>query len=192
MKNNQLSLHALDLKEKAVCQYVEQVYLDSFPPEERRDVVDFWALTQDEEKPFFIRIIWDASDPIGFISYWALDGFIYIEHFAFAEHARGKGAGTFTMQALYDTLEKPLILEVEPISNEQTQRRVNFYRRLGFHLWDDIDYLQPPYRPTDSSFALQLMTKGDLDLHTDLTRVVSSIYQIAYGVNENDEILKKL
>ncbi len=192
MKNNELSICALDLQEQSACQFVEQIYLSSFPLEERRDVADFWAFAQDGAVPFFIHLITSDSEPIGFISYWLLDGFAYVEHFAFAERAQGKGAGTYAMQALYDMLDTPIVLEVEPVNDEQTQRRVNFYTRLGFHLWQDIDYLQPPYRVEESSFALHLMTKGDLNLSQSSSHVVGEIYRKVYGVKENDQLLKDI
>ena len=67
------------------------------------------------------------------------------------------------MSAVLDYIEhQPLVLEVEMPDNELAQRRIGFYQRQGFQLWDECPYEQPPYHPEDESLPMYLMVHGPL------------------------------
>ena len=99
---------------------------------------------------------------IGMISWWALDGMIYGEHFAMSPSVRGQGlgenvfkevTGKFLAQGL------PFVFEVEAPSpdNPIAARRIRFYERCGMHLLD-YPYFQPPYHKGDAPVPMRLMS----------------------------------
>lgn len=77
---------------------------------------------------------------------------------------------------------KPVVLEVEMPEDEMSRRRIGFYARQGFLLWEDHDYMQPPYRAGDAPLPMRLMAWGNLNAETDFTRVKNAIYSVVYGV----------
>lgn len=73
--------------------------------------------------------------------YVEMDDFIFIDYLFVSKNARGQGLG----KKLLDNLkakQKPIILEVEPITYEDTdtKKRFNFYEREGFHHAKSIGY----------------------------------------------------
>ena len=61
------------------------------------------------------------------------------------------------------------------------ERRINFYKRQGFELWEN-DYKQPPYRKGESYLPMYLMIYGPLTIAADYSRVKERIYKDLYGV----------
>ena len=80
----------------------------------------------------------------------------------------------------------PILLEVEdPADGEWERRRVEFYRRNGFHLLS-IPYLQPPYRKGDAPLPLCLMsTDAVFDAETDAA-FLRPLRRFVYGVEEEN------
>ena len=78
----------------------------------------------------------DTPKPIGIISIWYFEDYIYIEHFAIDENERFKGKGKEIIKTLIDSIKMPIIIEVEPPLDEMTKKRVRFYEGLDFELLD--------------------------------------------------------
>lgn len=178
MKQN-FSLHNAHHSDLELMNFIKDVYVTSFPPEERREFSQLLALLQ-EETPFRVKVIRKGGEAIGFITYWNFDSYAYVEHFALHPEKRGGGAGAFTLQELGETLDMPIILEVEKPEDEMSVRRISFYERAGFRLWDNHLYIQPPYDPQKEELELLLMTQGDLNLDSDFEEVVAPIYKYVY------------
>lgn len=64
---------------------------------------------------------------------------------------------------------------------EMAQRRINFYKRQGFTLWEK-EYQQPPYKPGDPFLPMYLMVKGDLQCDRDFEEVKRRIHKEVYNV----------
>lgn len=130
------------------------LYETAFPREERRPT-DQW-LTLLESNPL-IHLL-PIEPKAGFLTYWTLDGFLYIEHFAIKESARGNGLGSRALREFLEAqaVQLPVILEVEPPATAIACRRIAFYQRCGFHLLDQ-PYLQPSYRNDGTTLPLRLM-----------------------------------
>lgn len=152
-----------------------QIYLDSFPPEERREWEQIVAFAEDKEHPLTFFSIYDEGMPVGFLTAWRFDNFSYIEHFAFDAAVRGRGLGSQVLDMLKDELadDGSLVLEVEPESqSEEARRRIGFYQRRGLRIVDK-EYIQPPYRPGLPSVPLWIMAYGDTPVDTEeVTRVL--------------------
>lgn len=175
-----LTLKRITTQDKALYAFMENLMITSFPNDEYRDLNELRVFT-DTRPQFINNVIIDNDTPIGLISYWNFEGFHYVEHFAIDPSLRNGGYGKKVLQLLCETLPQPIILEVELPETEMAQRRINFYRRNGFTLWEN-DYLQPPYKKGDSSIPMRLMAYGPLDNLSNYDKVERYIYRNVYGV----------
>ena len=160
--------------------YMEQLMTTSFPSEEYRSLDELRNYT-DSKPYFYCNIIFHHDTPVGFITYWNFGKFYYVEHFAVDPAQRNGGHGKNVLNHLCQLLQHPIVLEVEMPEEEMAQRRINFYKRQGFVLWEK-PYLQPPYRPTDEYLPMLLMAHGDLECERDFETVKDSIYREVYNV----------
>ena len=164
--------------EDSLYPFIENLLVSSFPIQERRDIEDQRQLTNNSPI-FYSNVVISDSYPIGVITYWDMEYFYYIEHFAIDEKHRNKGYGQETLSILKKTLKAPIILEAEVPADEISQRRINFYQRQGFIL-HDVPYLQPPYRNEDAWLPLKLMTYGKIDMANQYETIKNKIYKYVY------------
>ncbi|MDO5570950.1 MAG: GNAT family N-acetyltransferase [Bacteroidales bacterium] len=179
--SNNYSLEYIDTQNKVQVSTIEKIYTYSFPENERRDF-NFLLELLNSDPYFNIVAVKDEQTTIGFITYWEFMKYIYIEHFAIDESYRGKGAGKFALNKFHQIIPLPIILEVEPPTNELSKRRISFYERLNFYLWSDLHYIQPPYRIGGESLKLILMSLGKIDLNRMFQEVVDTLYDKVYKV----------
>lgn len=168
--------------------FVENLFLSAFPEDERRPVEDQRRNVDNNEAFRCYLISEDDGRPVGFITLWSLDGFCYGEHFAVDPALRNGGYGGRVMQHLLGELHRPFVLEAEVPADEMSRRRVGFYERQGFRVWDK-DYVQPPYRSGGRPLPLYLMVAGETDAMPSVDAVRRAIYREVYGVEnfaEND------
>ena len=161
--------------------FTERLLTDSFPQNEYRDLCDFRKYT-DSNPLFHNNIIFEKEKLLGFITYWDFPHFVYAEHFAIDKSFQGRGYGAFSLYLLKKVISKPIVLEVELPINTQSIRRIKFYQRQGFILWNNY-YEQPPYRPTDSSYPISIMLYGNMNGFVDFQEVRGTIYKEVYGVD---------
>lgn len=162
----------------------ETLYTDAFPSCERRDLSQWRMLAANALAPFTVWGLYADAQFMGFITFWQFDGFLYVEHFAILPTQRGGGCGRKTIRLLREHHPSiPIVLEVEPPTDETTQRRIAFYERCGFSL-SPLPYLQPPYRPTDQAFPLQLMTTAPDYLAAHFEQVVHTLHRVVYGLKD--------
>ncbi|MBP6429766.1 MAG: GNAT family N-acetyltransferase [Bacteroidales bacterium] len=163
--------------------YARGLYMSSFPEDERRDFDINFELIETKDFDFFVIIdSLPEPKPIGIISIWYFEDYIYIEHFAIDENERFKGKGKEIIKTLIDSVKMPIIIEVEPPIDEITKKRVEFYEGLDFELLDYF-YLQPPYSKAKNPIELKLMVydKKLLD-NKPLEEIITEIYEFVYGV----------
>ncbi len=158
-----------------------RLYVSAFPPEERRDWEDVISRAGAPGDGFVMYGIYTECGFEGFMTVWRFKAMRYVEHFAVAESARGKGIGGMAISKLRDEEDVPVILEVElPICGAEAQRRIGFYERHGFTAHRDFRYVQPPYGENLPSVELMLMTSGPVDLR-EATR---TLHRDVYGVTD--------
>lgn len=161
--------------------YLENLMQTAFPLEERRN--NYLQREFTDNHPLFIcNLISNQENPVGLITYWDLDTFYYIEHFAIDSQIRNMGYGKRTLSLLKGFLHKPIVLEVEVPNDELTRKRISFYQSQGFHLHDSFPYLQPPYREEDNWLPLKLMSYGKEYTIEELEKCKDKIHQNVYGV----------
>lgn len=172
--------------------WLEQLWLASFPRNERRDT-DAQRNNVDSRANFHCLLADDNGEPVGFITYWHFGDFCYGEHLATDPACRNKGYGAKILAALRAHLDThhvadiPFVLEVEMPTNELSRRRIAFYERNGFTLWDRYAYIQPPYRPTDKPLPMLLMAWGNINPAQRFAYVKATIHRHVYGVEVSGE-----
>lgn len=160
--------------------FMERLMETAFPLQERRNT-DRQRDNADNHPRFYNNVLLNNGTPIGLLTYWDFESFLYIEHFAISPNNRNKGYGQEALKALKSSWNGTIVLEVEEPVDELTRRRIGFYKRQGFTL-QPHSYLQPPYREEDKWFPMKLMTLGagyySLEFHEKIKR---TIYKEVYG-----------
>lgn len=148
-----------------------KLYEDAFPLEERRSLN---AQTQVMKKSnYHFDILMDENQFIGFLLWWDFETLKYIDHFATSAEQRNKGFGKLILEKFIDRSDKPIILEVELPNSTINQRRIKFYKRIGFKL-NQHYYEVPPLIEGQKSLQLLLMsyptflTTKDVEHFTDI------------------------
>lgn len=202
-----LALRPLRTTDTALYRFTEELLTKAFPPEEYRDP-DARRLLADENPAFRLHAILDIGQdgldsrpvgrdepdgqgrrdgldgldgrPVGLLTLWDFEPFRFIEHFAILPALRNGGYGRRTLELLFAQSGKPHVLEVERPDTEPAARRIDFYRRSGFRLWE-VDYRQPAYRPGSPEIPMYLMVRGDLQCERDYPSVRDRIRREVYG-----------
>lgn len=151
----------------------------SFPENERGDFNDQFAKSNCPE--FRTMTLSEDGKILGFLNFWELSDFVYLEHFAVAKELRGKGLGSELIRQLCALCTgKTIVLEAEPPAlNEFSARRIEFYRRLGFHT-NPFPYKQPPYHKGDEPVELVIMSRPQPLSESDFNEKISEIYRRVY------------
>ena len=153
---------------------------EAFPSVERRSYEDAKKLLCEEL--YNIIVDKDENDNItAFIASWEFNDFNYIEHFAVEGKIRGNGIGTSMLQAYLNKSNKPIFLEVEPPENDVSLRRIEFYKRLGFHL-NNFEYLQPPMQRQHDFLPLKIMSYPIIAEEDDFMNFKNIVYNKVYKI----------
>ena len=159
----------------------------SFPETEHRSANEHFA---EFNKHTFRSMVLDDRETetiMGFMNYWELDGFIYLEHFAVAKELRGQGLGTYLMDEL-KKISRTIILEAEPPAQSETAaRRVHFYERLGFVL-NNYKYVQPPYSDDEKPLPLSIMSYPNALSREEFFTIRNELYRGAYDIPEGSDL----
>ncbi|MGP1514982.1 MAG: GNAT family N-acetyltransferase [Bacteroidales bacterium] len=156
--------------------FAQNIYISNFPRQERRLWSEVMEMTINN-KSFNFYIIKCRNYSLGIVSVWKFEEFIYIEHFAIDKRLRNCGIGSYVLQLIKECYASPIVLEVEPLKDELTARRINFYKRNGFYLLKDR-YVQPPYNINLPSVEMQIMTTSQYIL---FEQIRSTLYKNVYS-----------
>ncbi len=138
-----------------------EIYNYSFPLFEKRALHDQIEALNDEKYHFEV-IQNDNSEIIGLLLTWQTEDFIYIEHFAILQSARGQNLGSKVLEKLKAAKNIPIILEIDPAVDEISIRRKNFYERLGF-VMTKFAYTQLAYKENDEKCTLNVLSYPMID-----------------------------
>lgn len=121
---------------------VWELYESSFPDAEKRLMNEHISAMQNEL--FFPLSAWEGNELIGILFYWEWKEYRYLEYMAINPELRGQGHGSRFLRHLREN-GHTVILEIDPLINELSVRRLQFYERAGFTLTPyRFDHL--PYR----------------------------------------------
>lgn len=157
-----------------------RLYENSFPTHERRDTNTLLQLRHTQPE-FEIQTICTHHAFAGFITYWDLTDFVFIEHFAVEPALRGQKIGERALTSFVNEIKKPVVLEIEIPTDIWSTRRYQFYTRMGFHRFP-FAYRQPPYRQTDTDTPMWLLGRNSkFDLNS-FKKVQCDLYRSVYGI----------
>ena len=109
-----MKLEKLNLLDQSEIMFLQNIYLNSFPIEERRPIDQMLNLYEDNRDKFKILLCIKENERIGFFNYWKLRDFIFVEHFAILPEFRRIGYGSKIINLFIEKISLPIILEVEP------------------------------------------------------------------------------
>lgn len=134
------------------------LYLDSFPEIERRTLEEHFEILEDEN----FKMLCYVKDEvlISIVCFWTISSYTFLEHFAINSSLRGQAYGSKILQKFIDENEN-IVLEIEPIIDEITQKRLNFYAKFGF-LVNSHEHFQIPFRQGAEELKLLLLSQNTL------------------------------
>lgn len=155
----------------------------SFPACERRTRAEHWA---EFRRPQFHSLCYCPKGMIaGFMNYWEMEDFLYLEHFAVSPELRGKGIGAELAEELKKLARGLIVLEAEPSEqSDMAQRRTRFYERLGFSV-NPYDYLQPPISANQPPVPLRLLTYPRAVSQEEYLRIRDGLYTKVYRIGSD-------
>lgn len=133
-----------------------QLYIDSFPIEERRTLIEQQDISN--KKNYTALGFIEKENFIGILFYWNFKDYIFLEHFAINPSLRGKSYGSKILTTFLSKNEN-IVLEIEPIEDEITQKRFDFYKRFDFRI-NDYKHFQIPLRKGEKELKLLLLSQG--------------------------------
>ncbi len=187
------SLISIDERAEALA-VVKDLYLSSFPAEERRAWVE-WQKLLLEVKVFelYLAFVEGEAQAVAFLTLWQLDeGLSYIEHFAVSPLLRSQGLGKACLRMLLQELSTAVVLECEEPNTLDAQRRIAFYQSLGFEIWTK-SYAQPPYHlklarnnkaKYEASFLPMYLLRYSNGQNPSLEQSIHSLYEKVYACNK--------
>lgn len=158
---------------------IEQLLVSSFPTDEYRELNEQQENVRSNKHFELIHITYDG-EPVGFVSIWNFDQFSYIEHFATYPHMRNKGFGSIIMKRLQEEQDF-IVLEAELPTDTLKERRISFYKRLGFEIFDN-EYIQPAYKKTSNSLRMNLMYWNNSNREVPFQYIRNKIYTHVYNL----------
>lgn len=168
----------LRCSDKCDFKVIFKIMTEAFPASERRSEEKQLALFDNiNYKPYVFE---KDCALIGFILAWEMSDFRFIEHFAVDKAYRGSGIGSSILSDYLLMNEKPVCLEVEPPLNSISERRIAFYKRLGFML-NDFEYFQPALQPGQKKVELKIMSYPKSLSKEQFDFYRKRIFNAAYG-----------
>ncbi len=149
-----------------------RLYEESFPKAERRKKADHLRAVTDER--FYPLSAWEGRELVGLMFFWEWDRFRYLEHLAINPGLRGQGYGSRMLRDLRDS-EHTVILEIDPLINELSVRRLQFYEQAGYTL-TPYRFVHLPYRLDAKAQELLILSYPTMitkEQHNNFTRFLN-------------------
>lgn len=153
-----------------------EVYTGSFPIHEQRNEAQQTEAFDDRHYNLILKT--DEDRVISFIGYWDFKSYVYIEHLAVNPELRGQNKGSELLEDFAKFALKPVILEIDPPTDQISKKRLNFYERLDYKTNPYIHF-HPAYREELVPHELIVLsrnkelTKGEYyDFYDDLCNIV--------------------
>lgn len=159
--------------------FAKDLFESAFPDEERPPFGEIKK--RDKTRFHFLVATMGDDEPLGILTYWDFEDFIYVEHFAIHEDLRDQGLGKAVFLNFLSQQTKQVVLEVEIPHNEVSDHRVEFYGSMGLFL-NQQEYWQPSYNKKKHELAVQMyiMTKYEVD-DDEFDEIRRVLYQNVYG-----------
>ncbi len=148
------------------------LYEESFPLAERRKKEDHLRAVADGR--FVPLSAWDGEELVGIMFFWEWDSYRYLEYLAVNPRLRGQSFGSQMLRHLRDSAHT-IILEIDPLVNELSVRRLQFYERAGYTL-TPYRFMHLPYRLEAEPQELLILSYPSMitkDEHNDFVRFLN-------------------
>lgn len=158
---------------------IERLFTEAFPESERRPIE--WLCRLLKEEPA-MHLVTEGESAM--LCYWRFPEFVYVEYLAVDKSLRSQGMGGRIISQLVESVDVPVILEVEPPVDDLTRRRVAFYQRHGFRLLS-IPYEQPSYGVAPGLPLRLMLCVRDATMHVPTAEDMAAvIHERVYGVQK--------
>mgnify|MGYP001028533630 CR=1 FL=1 len=153
-----------------------EIYTISFPVYEQRNPKQQKEAFSDSRYHLIAKI--EEEKFISFIAYWEFENYIYIEHLAVNPELRGQNKGSELLKDFADIMSKTIILEIDPLTDEISRKRLVFYEKLGYktnpykHFHPPYDKSYTPHQLVVLSLNRQVDQKEYEQFHSDLSHIV--------------------
>lgn len=127
-----------------------KIYQEAFPPEEKRTLKEQIKLF--DKRSFKMLCYVEDEVVLAILFYWQIDSYTYLEHFAVNTILRGRSYGSKILEEFISNNQN-IILEIEPIIDEITQKRLAFYERFDFKV-NNHTHFQVPFRKNAQELQL--------------------------------------
>ena len=169
-----------DLSQSDHPHFAKDLFESAFPDEERPPFGELKNRNTDKFH-FMVATNDDGDEPIGILTYWTFDDFVYIEHFAIDEDLRNQGLGKAVFLNFLSQQHDQVVLEIELPNTEEADHRLEFYQSMGF-FQNPQPYIQPSYHNDGRTVPMILMSKYELD-DDEFCEIKQLLYREVYGVN---------
>lgn len=142
-----------------------RIYSTSFPIYEQRNREQ--QIDAFNNKHYNLLCLIEDNVLLSFIAFWNFEVYTYIEHFAVNEKFRGRNLGTQTLSKFEELIGKTIILEIDPVIDDISAKRLLFYQNIGFKLCKQA-HIHPPYNSSYKPHELLVLNTGDNPLTKDL------------------------
>lgn len=152
---------------------VWNLYEESFPIAERRKLEDH--LRACENNHFYPLSVWEDSELLGIVFYWEWNNYRYIEYLAVSPMFRNLGYGAQIIKQIKDS-KYTIVLEIDPLVNDLSVRRLQFYERAGFEL-TPYRFMHLPYRINGKPQELLILSYPQMitkEQHADFINFIDS------------------
>lgn len=141
------------------CKTHDQVFAimkESFPEDEFRAYIDQKNILKDTRYKLISEDDLNGNI-LGFLTFWELKLFNFVEHIAVKPNLRGKGLGSNLIRKYLDQSNGLTVLEVELPNDKIKVRRIKFYENLGFKL-NLYFYNQPSFIKGNEDVPMYIMS----------------------------------
>lgn len=164
---------------------VEELLVEAFPVEERRDMAEMRQLLGSSSME--LLTLEEGAQVRGLLMLWNLEEMVFLENFAVTPSLRGQGMGARMLEYVWDHWKKPMLLEVEPPEGEMQRRRIGFYERNGFCL-NHYSYQMPCLHGDGPSLPLLLMSRPAPLTDREARQAAERLYQEVYAGKRRPEL----
>ncbi len=171
--------HYINSSDHPLYETFQNLYHTSFPLFEQRSKAQQKEAFQNDK--YKLLAFTENETFLGFISYWSFGTYCYIEHFAVNTDLRGKGYGSHLLGTFIQSIDKIVLLEIDPITDDVSEARLRFYKRCGFYE-NPYPHKHPAYRHEFRPHPLIVLTTK---------REISEEEYLTFNHDLNTTVMKK-
>lgn len=164
-----------DVGDKYFKQFAD-IYKVSFPVNEQRNYAQQEKAFADAR--YYLLTMIEDGKVLSFVAYWDFNTYIYIEHLAVNPELRGKNIGSHMLNRFAEKAGKTILLEIDPVKDEVSEKRLRFYQKLGYkmnpypHFHPAYNSVYPPHELLVLSYNKGISKEEYDRFYHDLTHVV--------------------